>query len=239
MGIFGGLKPGDAERWGTETTFKTFDSEVLARALRPDQVVYCSPLVDPFQPAESERRAMEPILEIVAAHPPRIFVLQTRSKLVLEYLPFLQKVARSTLLRVSFSVTTDNDAVRKAFEPHCDSVEVRFETVRALVRSGINTFLALAPLLPCTPERLIDLALASTPNPLICDALHNRKQKPRGATTRSAAERVSSRLGYAEWHEPGFQNAVLERMKERAGQAGRRFATGPAGFSFLTEMPNS
>ena len=55
MGIYGGLKPDDWRHWGHFTTFKTNAPELLRRQLRADQVIYCSPLVDPYQPAEESR----------------------------------------------------------------------------------------------------------------------------------------------------------------------------------------
>src|SRR5438045_7340147 len=61
MGIYGGLKPEDWRRWGQFTTFKSNAPELLRKALRGDQVIYCSPLVDPYQPAE-ELEAMMPRL---------------------------------------------------------------------------------------------------------------------------------------------------------------------------------
>ena len=235
MGIYGGLKPDDVTHWGQYTTFKSNAAQLLARALKPDQIIYCSPLVDPFQPAEADHSIMRGILEVVAAHPPRLFVLQTRSFRILDYVEALQAMARRTALRVSFSITTDDDAIRRAYEPHCDAIERRFDTVRELIANQIDTFATLAPLLPCDPDRLLDRALAATRNPILCDPLHTRASKPRGATTRRAAEAISQRLGLEHWHDPQFQQFTVERMALRASAAGRRFATGPAAFRFLTE----
>ena len=49
MGIYGGLKPADWQNWGRFTTFKANAADLLHKSLRPDQVIYCSPLVDPYQ----------------------------------------------------------------------------------------------------------------------------------------------------------------------------------------------
>jgi DNA repair photolyase len=219
--------------WGQHTTFKSNAASLLARALKPDQIIYCSPLVDPFQPAEADVGAMHAILETVIEHPPRIFVLQTRSSLVLNYLDALQRLRRKTVLRVSYSITTDDDAVRRTYEPHCEPVDRRFETVRLLVEQGIDTFVTLAPLLPCDPDRLLDRAMQVTANPIICDPLNTRAGKPRGATTRDAAMRISERLNHLRWYDPEFQAFTVARMAERAAAAGRAFAMGPAGFRFL------
>jgi hypothetical protein len=56
MRVQGGLRPEDWQHWGHHTTFKGNAGELLRRELRPGQVIYCSPLTDPYQPAEAERR---------------------------------------------------------------------------------------------------------------------------------------------------------------------------------------
>src|SRR6516225_9716440 len=89
LGIFGGLKPEDWRRWGQFTTFKSNAAERLARELRASQTIYCSPLVDPYQPAEESEQAMPPILETVMRTPPRVFVIQTRGPLILRDLDLL------------------------------------------------------------------------------------------------------------------------------------------------------
>src|SRR5712664_54108 len=62
MGIYGGLKPEDWQRWGQFTTFKRNAALLLRKSVRPGMRIYCSPLVDPYQPAESEWQAMPGIL---------------------------------------------------------------------------------------------------------------------------------------------------------------------------------
>src|SRR3984893_13798913 len=69
MGIYGGLKPEDWRRWGQFTTFKSNAPELLRRELRPQQIIYCSPLVDPYQPAEAEMQMMPRILDQPIAWP--------------------------------------------------------------------------------------------------------------------------------------------------------------------------
>ena len=55
MRLQGGLSKEDWENWGKFTTFKHNAAELLARELRPAQRIYCSPVVDPYQPAEREQ----------------------------------------------------------------------------------------------------------------------------------------------------------------------------------------
>ncbi len=233
--IQGGLQPDDWRSWGRFTTFKSNAAALLERALRPEQVVYCSPLVDPYQPAEADRALMPAILEAVGARPPKVFVIQTRGPLILRDLPLLVELARRTRLRVSFSLTTDREDVRRWYEPHCATFEERLETIRRLRQAGIAAYATLAPLLPCDPVKLADAALAATDRDVIGDPLHVRAVKPRGATTFEPAWRVSRVRGFLDWHEPSFQAAVVAAIENRIRAAGRRFGVGPEAFAWLAQ----
>jgi DNA repair photolyase len=235
MRIYGGLRPDDWSHWGQWTTFKSNAPELLARELRGDQVIYCSPLVDPYQPAELSRRLMPAILDAVAKRPPRVFVIQTRGPGIVGDLERLAEVAIRTSLRVSFSLTTDREDVRRWYEPHCPPLAERLAAIRRLRMAGIATFATLAPLLPCHPEALAEAAIEATEGDLVGDPLHVRAVKRHGAITRDAADRISARRGFREWHDPAFQSEVVERIRSVAEAAGRRFETGPAGFRLLTQ----
>jgi len=228
--IYGGLKPEDWQRWGQFTTFKTNAAALLSRALRDNQVIYCSPLVDPYQPAEETENAMPPILDALIANPPAIFTIQTRGSLILRDLEQLRTLARRTRLRVSFSLTTDDEQVRRHYEPHCATFETRLSTIHGLRAAGIDTYATLAPLLPCNPENLAASAIAATTNHIIGDPLHTKRI---GATTREAAYRISRIQHHEHWLELEFQSQIVERIRAVASAAGRRFATGPEAFSWL------
>jgi DNA repair photolyase len=233
MRLQGGLKPEDWQRWGQFTTFKSNAADLLRREVREWQRIYCSPLVDPYQPAEERECMMPRILDAVLEAPPRVFVLQTRGPLILRDLKLLLEVARRTTLRVSFSVTTNREEVRKLYEPQCAPIARRLEVIRALREAGIETYATLAPLLPCDPEELALIALEASGRDLIGDPLHTRSAKPRGATTREAAFRVSASHQHQEWFEPEFQQAMVDRIQTAVRTVGHELATGPSGFRTL------
>lgn len=235
MRLYGGLQPDDWQHWGHFTTFKQNAPELLHQTLGPNQVIYCSPLVDPYQPAEEKRRLMPRILDELLARPPRVFVIQTRGPLILRDLDQLAELSHRTMLRVSFSLTTDREDVRKIYEPHCTNMGDRIEAIRALRSRCIKTFATLAPLLPCDPEALADAALQATDQDIIGDPLHVRAVKPRGATTREAAFAISKRHDHSAWLDPEFQAEITRRIGHVVAKAGRRFATGPEGFRWLTQ----
>lgn len=233
LGIYGGLKPEDMRRWGQFTTFKTNAAELLRRELRAHQRIYRSPLVDPYQPAEAAERQMPRILDAVLDAPPRVFVLQTRGPLILRDLARLRRLSSRTRLRVSFSVTTNREDVRRLYEPHSARFAERLEVIGTLREAGIETYATLAPLLPCDPEELALLTLETSRRDLIGDSLHVRAVKRHGATTREAALRVSAAHGFTPWLDAEFQAEIVDRIRATAQAMGYGFATGPVGFGKL------
>jgi DNA repair photolyase len=137
-------------------------------------------------------------------------------------------------LRVSFSVTTNRDDVRRLYEPHCAPIAERLAVIRTLRDAGIETYATLAPLLPCDPEELARLAIEASGRDLIGDSLHVRGVKPRGATTRDAALRIATVNGHYQWLEPAFQTETIGRIEAAAQVLGHTFVTGSSGFARLS-----
>jgi DNA repair photolyase len=235
MRIYGGLKPEDWRHWGQFTTFKSNAPDLLRRELRRNQVIYCSPLVDPYQPAEETEQLMPRILDEVLWRPPKVFVIQTRGPLIVRDLALLVELSQRTTLRVSFSITTNREAVRKLYEPHCATIDCRVKAIGELRKAGITTFATLAPILPCDPEELARIALDATDQDVIGDPLHVRSVKPHGATTREAAFAIGRKHGFWEWLDPEFQSEIVERIGRTVRRAGRSFGTGTEGFGWLAQ----
>jgi DNA repair photolyase len=233
--IYGGLKPDDWRHWGQFTTFKSNAPELLGRQLREHQIIYCSPLVDPYQPAEESELLMPRVLDQLLLRPPRTFVIQTRGDLIVRDLAQLVELSRRTTLRVSFSITTNRESVRKVYEPHCATIDCRLKAIHELRRAAITTFATLAPILPCDPEELARMALEATDQDIIGDPLHIRSVKPHGATTRETAYAISERHGFSDWLEPAFQRQAADRIATVVHGARRRFATGTEGFGWLAQ----
>jgi DNA repair photolyase len=229
LGIYGGLKPEDWRSWGRFTTFKTNAAALLLRELRPDQTVYCSPLVDPYQPAEADQPQMPGILDAVCESPPRVFVLQTRGPLILRDLGRLPALRHRTTLRVSFSIPTDRDDVLKLYEPRSPSFAARLDVLRALRQAGIEVYATLAPILPCDPENLAGAVREASGRDPIGDPLHVRAIKRHGATTREAALRIAEKKGHTDWLDAAFQDEIVSRIRRVAPG----FETGPRGFARL------
>ena len=107
--------------------------------------------------------------------------------------------------------------------------------MRRLREAGIEVYATLAPLLPCDPEELARLALDATDRDIIGDPFHVRSLKRHGATTRPEALEVSEKHGFLAWHEPAFQEQVVEHIRRVVESAGRQFGIGPEGFGWLAD----
>ncbi len=234
MGIYGGLLPEDSKKWGQFTTLKTNAAELVDRRKTRGEVVYCSPLVDPYQPAEQVQPLMPQILRALIQYPPHVFVIQTRGPAIWRDRALLQELAQVTKLRISFSVTTDRDDVRRRYEPHCEPNEARLETIAALRNAGLEVYATLAPFLPSNPERLVRLSIEASGRNLIGDPLHVRQAKPRGATTRHVAFEIARRFGDSDWFCPEFQRRLIAAATRAARELGYAFTAGPQGFAALS-----
>ncbi len=76
-----------------------------------------------------------------------------RSPLALRAIDIFQQ---SKNIEVGFSITTANDAIRKAFEPHSPSIEARLKAIASLCENGIKTYAMIAPILP-EAEKLVTM----------------------------------------------------------------------------------
>lgn len=234
--VFAGLRREDWTHWGAFTTVKVNAADLLRRTLRSNQRIYCSPLVDPYQPAEAVAGAMPPILQELAHRPPAVFVVQTRGPLITRDLDALARLAERTRLRISFSLTTNREEVRRRYEPYCAPLAERLATIKQLRAAGFDVYATLAPLLPCDPELFVELVLEATERDIIADPFHSRTNRARGAVTREAACRISEHAGFAEWHDASFQADVIARIRQIVEEAGRRLGVGSTGFGWLAAM---
>lgn len=140
--------------WGRWVDVKANAAEVLRREVEaaPPGIVRMSPiLTDPYQPVERRFRITRQCLEVLAGRGFRPAIL-TRAALVTRDLDVL---ARFPAAAVGFSIPTDDDAVRRHFEPGADPIEDRLEALRACHAAGLRTFAIVQPLLPCDPDRLV------------------------------------------------------------------------------------
>lgn len=114
--------------------------------------IWLGSATDPYQPIELKLGLTRAILEVLLmAYPERLHI-QTRSPHVVRDIDLFRKFGDT--ISVGVSIPTDSEVVRRLFEPRAPSIPRRLKAAAELKNAGIRTTASIAPLLPCTPERL-------------------------------------------------------------------------------------
>ena len=143
-------RPSD-DRYGRSIRVKVNVAEVLrgelARPSWKQESVAIGAATDPYQPAEARYRLTRAcIRELGRARTP--FSLITRGPMARRDADVLAEAAVRAKVHVTFSVPTLDERIWRATEPGTAPPRRRLETVRILADAGIDTGVALAPLLP-------------------------------------------------------------------------------------------
>lgn len=137
----------EIEDFDHEVLVKRNALDLLERELRGKRAkgtIGLGSMNDPYQPVEAERRLTRGALERIARYGFPVHVL-TKSDLVLRDLDLLKQVPRAV---VSLTVTTADDALAALVEPFAPPPSARLRALRLLAEAGIETRIALMPVLP-------------------------------------------------------------------------------------------
>jgi DNA repair photolyase len=166
--------------------------------------IFCSSVTDPYTPLERRLGLTRGCLEVLARHPPRALVLQTRSPFVVRDAALLARIPGAV---ASVTVATDDDRVRRALEPNAPGTGVRLETLARLRAAGVRTQAAVAPLLPGDPARLARLLDPLVERVVVDDFFQG--DGAGGRRSRAALTRLRE-LGFGDWAEPGYADAAVD-----------------------------
>ena len=158
------------------------------------KAVYMSFVTDPYQPEEKEARVTRGVLEALAEqHPGVRLVVQTRGPLLLRDLDLLNVIAAQGTVQINVTVTTDDDQIRRAFEPSCASILRRMQMVKMCADAGLSSVITVTPMLPIrNVQAFAETLLSSGANKVILQPFHQETSGPnlRG-TQRSALETLT------------------------------------------------
>jgi DNA repair photolyase len=119
------------------------------RRLESGDTIYMASVTDPYQPVERKLGLTRAILEELVEVQPRL-TIQTRSPIATRDIDLFKRFAR---IRVNFTITTDSEAVRLRYEPHCPSIEARLRAAAEVAAAGVAIGISISPMLPMTdPE---------------------------------------------------------------------------------------
>jgi DNA repair photolyase len=211
----------DAEQrdnWGYWVTVKENAVELLERRLkrRPDfldgKLIYMSSVTDPYQPVERELNLTRRVLEIMAErHKPRL-VVQTRSPDVVRDIDLYQQIeANGGRVQVNMTVTTDDEDVRRTFEPFCPSNTVRLKAIREVQDAGVETCITMTPLLLVSqPYAFVNNLLETGVEKFIAQPFHFSRGKFVASTREGAFDLMAEKLGC---ERSSFQDTYLEHYQ--------------------------
>lgn len=111
------------------------------------ELVAFSGNTDCYQPIEAHYELTRGCLETCATYATPVAII-TKGKLVRRDIDVLQQLRRSAGCRVALSIPFANDDHARAIEPFASPPSKRFETLRILSDAGIETAVAVAPIIP-------------------------------------------------------------------------------------------
>jgi DNA repair photolyase len=165
------------------------------------QAVYLSSVTDPYLPAERGLGLTRGIVEALVPHQPRLLI-QTRGPLVVRDLGVIR---RFQAVRVNFSIPTDSEAVRQAFEPKAPPLERRWQALAEIRAAGVSVGLCVTPMLPVDDvEAFVRRVVEFHPDVLVTQYFHD-SGGGFGADTGAAARRL---LAQRRWTEDDYQECV-------------------------------
>ncbi|MFC4303823.1 radical SAM protein [Cohnella boryungensis] len=200
--------------WGAWVDVKQQAAELLRKELRKAKskgpvTIFMASSTDPYQPEEQTQRVTRSLLEVMAEEPPDFLLVQTRSPLVTRDIDLLRRLGER--VRVSMTIETDREDIRKHFTPFAPPLQARFKALRELRAAGIATQAAVAPVLPSSeafPELLLGIVNR------VCLDDYFMGDGSGGQRTRALGiPKLYDTLGLQEWNEPSAYRVVLERFK--------------------------
>ena len=189
------------EPWGTFVDVKINAPYILRKQLRRIRKgpVIISSVTDAYQPIESQYKITRKCLEELLPYEFSVDIL-TKSPLVARDIDLIKQFKS---IDVGITITTDDERIKKIFEPKAPSIESRIETLRKLHRGGVRTYAFIGPLLPMNPE-IMCKKLAGYIDYVFIDRMNYvTKTLP-----------IYNRLALDKWLNRKFVDEIIKRLKK-------------------------
>lgn len=211
------------DNWGYWVRVKENALKLLQKKRKKpliDKTIYMSSVTDPYQPIEKELELSRSILqELLDYHKVRL-VVQTRAPLVTRDIDLFKKFEK---IQINMTITTDNEEIRKVFEPYCPSNKVRLKAIKTIHNAGIQSCITMTPLLPVknANQFAIDLKETGIKN-FIIQPFHSTKGRFVAGTRQSAMDMIQK----YNWNDDAYQK-VFKEIQQHIPEIG----IGKAGFA--------
>ena len=190
------------DNWGYWVEVKENALALLVKKRKKPMIgkaIYMSSVTDPYQPIDKTLELTRDLLKELADYHDVRLVVQTRAGLVTRDIDIFQKFKT---IQVNMTVTTDDEMVRKAFEPLCPSNKIRLKAIKEVHDAGINSCITMTPLLPVRDAAQFAMDLKDTGiKNFIIQPFHSTKGKF-VAGTRDAAMNIIKELN---WNDERYQ----------------------------------
>src|SRR3972149_7495290 len=193
------------EAWGSFVDVRINAPEVLLKQIKREDKsgnIIISSVTDPYQPVEGKYRLTRQCLEVLLPYPFSISIL-TKSPLVLRDIDLFKKFSD---IEVGVTITTDDEKIRKIFEPHAPPIGARINAIKTLHDSGIKTYAFIGPVLPMNPD-----ALTEKLRPHIDSVLIDRMNYT------SKTMQTYRNMNLTKWLDRGFKDKIIGRLKDGCG----------------------
>lgn len=239
--------PERRDGWGGWVEVKRNAVELL-RKKRPGSLdgkrIYMSSVTDPYQPIERTAGITRGLLEIMAErnmmgeplHRPKL-VVQTRSPDVARDCDLFRAIeANGGRVRVNMTVTTDDEDVRRAFEPSCPANARRLDAIREVREAGVETCVTMTPLLLVKDaEAFAESLLATGVREFIVQSFQFARGRFVASTREGALALMAKKLGCgpAEVHDRYLAHYEAARavLEARLTADGAALGEGKEGFA--------
>ena len=196
---FSGRKDADVT-WGKWVDVKE-NAISLMRKMRTGALdakrIYMSSVTDPYQTLERRVRITRSLLEILAEkHSPKL-VVQTRSPDVVRDIDLFAAIEhRGGRVQVNMTVTTDDEGLRRVFEPGCPANHARLKGIAEVQAAGIQSCITMTPLLLVKDGEAFAESLSATGvKRFITQPFHAGRAEFVAGTREDALELMAERLG--------------------------------------------
>ncbi|MBP1989839.1 SPL family radical SAM protein [Paenibacillus eucommiae] len=201
------------KEWGTWVDIKKEAAALLRKELykakaKGKVTIFMSSSTDPYQPVEYKEEVTRSLLEVMVENPPDFLFVQTRSPLVRRDIDLL--LLLKDKVRVSMTVETDREDIRKHFTPDAPPISARLKTLQLLAEAGVPTQATIAPMLPSSeafPDKLVQLVNR------VCLDDYFMGDGSGGKRTRSLGiQALYEKLGLETWYHPSAYHLVYDRL---------------------------
>lgn len=179
--------------------------------------VYLSSVTDPYQPVERQLKLTQGILQAMVdrGDKPKL-VVQTRSPDVVRDCDLYRRIVENGgRVQVNMTVTTDDEDIRRTFEPQCPANFRRLDAIGQVQAEGIDTCITMTPLLLVTsPYAFADSLVATGVEKFIAQPFHFKQGKFLAGTRDGAHELMAEKLGCSVASLKSEKGEYLERYRE-------------------------